>query len=236
MAAAPAGEKITGMDFRTLYDGFDAPLVPLDCGTRCAEHHPRGLPFCCDACHAVPAAYLVEWDYLAAHTAMWHEYRGDECDPAHPEDPYDLLAETPEHMLLLVCQGAARCQRPVRALSCRQFPFYPYVNAQGEFIGLAYEWAFEQTCWVISHLDQVTPAYRREFIQTFDALFAAWEHDLDSYAAYSEEARTAFIEMDRRIPLLHRDGSDYLINPQNGDIQPTEARAFSRFGPYLTDK
>ena len=46
-------------------------------------------------------------------------------------------------MLLLACQGPAHCQRPFRALSCRQFPFFPYITADDRFIGLAYEWEFE---------------------------------------------------------------------------------------------
>ena len=162
---------------RQLYDGFDAPVTDVDCGLKCAPHNPSGKPFCCDICHAVPAAYREEWDYLRPRTDLWHTYRGDEC-AANPVDPAALLADTPEHMLLLACKGPAHCQRDFRAISCRQFPFFPYISIDYRFIGLAYEWAFEDTCWVISNLGRVTDAYRREFIAAYDALFEQYPRTL----------------------------------------------------------
>src|SRR5512139_3717464 len=74
------------LDIRQLYDYFDAPMVPLDCGTKCAVHNPSGKPFCCDICHAVPATYRQEWDYLQQNTDLWHAWRGDEC-PTDTTDP-----------------------------------------------------------------------------------------------------------------------------------------------------
>jgi hypothetical protein len=59
-------------------------------------------------------------------------------------------------MLLLACLGPSRCQRDFRALSCRQFPFFPYATSAYRFIGLAFEWAFEDKCRVSSNLSQVT--------------------------------------------------------------------------------
>jgi hypothetical protein len=220
------------MDFKKLYELFSAEMTPFDCGRLCAPHNPTGKPFCCDICHAVPAAYLLEWEDLQQRTDLWHEYRGNEC-AQEPTDPKVLLAETPEHMLLLACKGPVLCQREVRAISCRQFPFYPYIDSHNRFIGLAYEWAFEPTCWVISHLDTVTAAYRRAFVAFYDHLFSIWEHDLDSYAAHSEEARAYFIKKKRCIPLLHRDGDDYLVSPESEHLQPVSPLVFRRFEPYV---
>lgn len=219
------------MDFQKLYNLLDVPMTPLDCGALCSQHHPHGIPFCCDICQAVPAAYFLEWDFLQQRTDLWHEYRGDEC-LAHPEDVESLLAETPEHMLLLACQGPDRCQRSVRSLSCRQFPFFPYINSRNQFIGLAYEWIFEPVCWVISYLGAVTTAYREAFVRVYDTLFAAWDHDLDSYAAHSEEARAYFAAQKRRMPLLHRNGRDYLVSPISERMQRVSFATFRRFGPY----
>ena len=147
------------LDVRKLYDHFDKPVTDFDCGQKCAPFNPTGKPFCCDICQAVPVAYKQEWQYLLQHTDIWHLWRGDEC-PEDPSDPADLLEETPEHLLLLACKGPAHCQREYRSSSCRQFPFFPYVSSDYSFIGLAYEWYFEPTCWVISHLDNVSPDYR----------------------------------------------------------------------------
>jgi hypothetical protein len=220
------------MDSKNLYALFSAEMTLFDCGRYCASHNPDGKPFCCDICHAVPAAYLLEWEDLQQRTDLWHEYRGDEC-AKEPADPSELLAETPEHMLLLACKGPAFCQRDVRAISCRQFPFYPYIDSENRFIGLAYEWAFESTCWVISHLDTVTADYRQAFVAFYDHLFSVWEHDFDSYAAYSEEARAYFTMKKRRMPLLHRNGNDYLVGPGSEELQPVSPHNYMRFGPYV---
>jgi hypothetical protein len=219
------------LDIRSLYDRFNAPVTEFDCGQKCAPHNPSGKPFCCDICHAVPAAYRQEWDYLRPNTDLWHKWRGDEC-PEDPVDPAELRAVTPEHMLLLACQGPELCQRPFRALSCRQFPFFPYVTSDYRFIGLAYEWNFEPTCWVISNLGSVTETFRQEFVRVYDELFAQWQEEFDSYALLSEEMRAHFSAKKRRIPLLHRGGGYYLISPDSERIRRVTANQFRRFGPY----
>lgn len=216
---------------RDWYDQFDAPITDIDCGVMCAPHNPSGKPFCCDICHAVPAAYLTEWDYLQEQTDLWRLYRGDEC-AQNPMNLDDLLAFTPEHMLLIACKGPEYCQRSYRSFSCRQFPFFPYVTKEMQFIGLAYEWNFEETCWVISNLGQITSAYQQSFTAFYDMLFTRWEHDLDSYAGYAEEMRAHFTSQQRSIPLLHRDGGFCLIDPVSEHIKAIPEEQLPRFGPY----
>ncbi len=223
------------LDIPKLYAGFDAPVTEVDCGQQCAVHNPSGLPFCCDICLAVPVAYRQEWAYLQQQGGFWHLWRGDECDN-EPCDPEELRAETPDHLCLLACQGVQHCQRNLRATSCRQFPFFPYVTSDYRFIGLAYDWDFETRCWVISHLEQVTSAYRRQFTAFYDALFALWQEDFDSYADLSEDMREHFIAQKRRIPLLHRNGGYYWISPRSERLTRANPAAFRRFGPYDTPR
>ena len=219
------------IDVRRLYDRFDTPVTALDCGLKCAPHNPSGKPFCCDICHAVPVAYHQEWAFLRTRTDLWHEWRGDECD-TDPGNPAQLKSETPDHLLLLACKGPAHCQREYRATSCRQFPFFPYITADDRFLGLAYEWEFETTCWVISHLAQVTAEYRREFCAVYDEIFAQWEEEFDSYAALSEMMREHFAAKRRRIPILHRNGSTCLLSPGSERTRRVDPERLPRFGPY----
>jgi hypothetical protein len=135
-------------------------------------------------------------------------------------------------MLLLACKGPEHCVRRFRAMSCREFPFFPYITSDYRFIGLAYDWSFEPTCWVISHLGTVTEDYRREFVQAYDDLFSLWPEELDSYAALSEAMRDQFEGQHRRIPLLHRNGGSYLISPESEGLRRTLPERFPRFGPY----
>jgi hypothetical protein len=219
------------IDFRTLYDIFDAPLADLDCGLRCAPHNPTGKPFCCDICQAVPAVYRDEWEYLSQNSDLWHPWRGDECT-REVTDPAVLAADTPEHMLLLACKGPAYCQRLFRAMSCRQFPFFPYITSTDRFIGLAYDWEFEETCWVISNLGVVSQAYRDEFVRVYDQLFYCIPGEFEGYAIQSEQIRLHYAELGRRFPMIHRNGKDYLVSPRSERLERIPAERLPRFGFY----
>lgn len=198
--------------FPQLYARFNAPIAGFDCGQLCAPNNPSGKPFCCDICQAVPAAYWQEWEYLREHTDLWHRWQPEECGlPAY--DPDAEIDGLPENMLLLACQGPDRCQRNFRALSCRQFPFFPFVSEDYRFIGLACYWEYEKFCWVIQHLEAVSDAYRREFVAAFDELFNRWPDELNSYAELSLELCEVFQARRRRVPILHRNGGFYLLSP-----------------------
>jgi hypothetical protein len=223
---------LKGEDIRSIYDGFNSPIAEFDCGTKCAPHNPSGKPFCCDICQAVPAAYKSEWSYLEHSTDLWHKWRGDECEDTTPQDVAHLKANTPKNMVLLACLGPSQCQRDFRALSCRQFPFFPYVTSEYRFIGLAYEWEFESKCWVISNLSSVTQKYREEFIHTYDRLFAFFQDEFEQYAYHSEKMRVHFIKQKRRFPLLHRNGKYYLVSAGSERLQLANAGHLPRFGFY----
>jgi len=200
----------------------------------CAPHNPSGKPFCCDICHAIPAAYSSEWKSLRASTDLWHVWRGDECakDDESASRRARVASETPEGMLLLACLGPDACQRENRLLSCRQFPFYPYITSNYRFIGLTYDWGFEPFCWVVSNLGGVSEAYRKEFVQAYDRLFALFQGEFESYHLRSEEMRIHFAARRRRIPLMHRDGDFRLISPVKERAYRVDANKLPCFGPY----
>ncbi len=204
--------RLPQIDVRRFYQEFNEPVTEVDCGKMCAPLNPTGKPFCCDICQAVPAVYHQEWAYLRQSTDLWHAWRGDEC-AQESADPQKLREETPASMLLLACKGPAHCQRDFRSLSCRQYPFFPFVTTDFRFIGLAYDWTFEGMCWVIDNLALVTERFRREFVQTFDRLFELWPEELEGYAIHSEAMREHFAARRRCIPILHRRGGHYLLSP-----------------------
>jgi len=219
------------LDMRKFYNDFNAPTTEFDCGQFCAPHNANRIPFCCDICHAVPAVYQQEWAYLLDHTDLWHEWRGDEC-ASDQVDPQAIRAETPAHLCLLACKGPAYCEREHRASSCRQFPFFPYITSDDRFIGLAYNWDFEDKCWVISHLDEVSDQYRKEFIDTYDQLLADWPDEYDSFYYLSEDMRAHFMKVRRRITIMHRNGGFYLVSPRSERMQKVDVMEFRKFYPY----
>jgi hypothetical protein len=224
-------QRLPQIDILQLYQNFDTPVVPFDCGEKCAPHNPNGKPFCCDICYAVPSAYHQEWRYLQLNTDLWHPWRGDEC-VSHPEDPANLEEETPSSMILLACLGPDHCQREYRMIACRQFPFFPYITDEYAFIGLTYNWELEDSCWVISNLSQVTEEYRQEFVSRYDELFSLWVDEMESYALRSERMRNHFLTQKRSIPILHRDGGIYLLRPINERLRRVEPDRLPKYGVY----
>lgn len=225
---------ITPADLRALYNRFDSPVAKLDCGKKCAPHNPNQKPFCCDICHAVPAAYDSEWDHLRTTTDLWHIYRGDECNASGSTraDRAVSNAELPRGMISLACLGPAHCQRENRLLSCRAFPFFPYIASDYRFLGLACEWDFDSVCWVISNLDQVTKKYRAEFIRAFDFQLATFDDTFENYIVHSERLRAHYSSRKRRFPLLHRNGCAYLVSPNSERLQRVETTSLPGFGIY----
>jgi len=223
--------KLPVLNIGQLYQYFDEAVTPIDCGTKCAPNNPHGKPFCCDICYAVPAVYRQEWDFHQEETDLWHVWRGDECSH-QAENPTLLEEDTPANMVLLACLGPDRCQRPYRSISCRQFPFFPYITNDFRFLGMAYEWEFEKTCWVISNLDQVTHQFRQAFINFFNDLFSNWMLEMESYALKSEQMRTHYSASRRRIPILHHNGGYYLLSPASERIERISPARLPRFGLY----
>lgn len=226
----------TKIEYASLYASFEAPIHRFDCGKKCSPHNPGGKPFCCDTCHAVPTLYNAEWAYLEVSTDLWHEFRGDECEGVTVEEAEEERArlgeELPDNMMLAACLGPDQCQREYRGLTCRQFPFFPYIDSAGDFLGLSYYWDYEDTCWVISNLDVVEPEYRRQFIETFENIFTAMPEEHEAYKVHSEVMRDKFNEERRAIPLLHRNGYTYKISTHNERLRRVNIESLPKFGPY----
>jgi hypothetical protein len=214
-------------DFANLYAHFDAPVTTFDCGEKCSPHNDLGVPFCCDRAHAVPSAYDAEWQYLQANTDLWRPWKG-----RTRRETDDLKRQAPDGQVLIACQGHLLCQRSYRSVTCRSFPFFPYLTKEGVFLGLSYYWEYEDRCWVISHLDQVTAEYRSQFIEVYETLFQAYPQEVDNYRAFSIQMRRVFGRRGRAIPLLHRNGNTYKVTPRNGRMRKVDIARLPKFGPY----
>lgn len=222
-------------EIRRFYDDFDAPITALDCGQICAAHNESGKPFCCDICHAVPTVYESEWAFLQEHTDLWHVWKAEQCTDTPEEAAAEiarLKAETPDNMTLVECLGPDKCQRQYRALTCRQFPFFPYIDSAGNLLGLSYYWQFEDQCWVISNLQRVSDRFRQECIRAFEFIFARIPEEFETYQYHSEVMRDTFNEKRRAIPLLHRNGQAYKISTHNERMRRVAAGSLPVFGPY----
>ena len=215
------------INFAVLYRNFNSPIAKLDCGDHCAPFNELGVPFCCDIRYAIPTALNQEWDFLKVNTDLWKAW----C-PENEDEFVRLKAQTPAYHELIVCKGHLHCQREFRSLTCRSFPFFPYITKEGDFIGLSYYWEYEEQCWVISNLQVVTQEYIREFIQTYEYLLSIFPDELEVFRQYSIIMRRVFGRKGRAITLLHRNGNCYKIAPRNGKLRKVDIERLPKFGNY----
>ena len=215
------------VDFASLYANFDLPITTLDCGKKCSPYNEYGVPFCCDTSYAIPTAYHLEWDYLRANTDLWHQWEAHD-----PAETTALQSETPESQTLIECLGHRHCQRNFRSITCRAFPFYPYISREREFLGLSYYWQYEDRCWVINHLDFVSREYVREFVAAYDWILENIPGEFENFRHHSIVMRRVFGRQKRTIPLLHRDGGAFTITPKDGGLQRVDLTRLPKYGPF----
>lgn len=217
----------TSPNFARLYSQFFSPITTLDCGSKCAPYNEGGVPFCCDTRHLVPTAYDEEWNYLQQNTDLWHLWQADT-----PKEQLRLQKQLPSGQVLIECLGHLHCQREYRSVTCRSFPFFPYINSDAEFIGLTTYWEFEDRCWVISHLDAVTPQYRMEFVYFYDRLFENYPEELSVFSYHSRRMRSYFQRNHRAIILFHRNHNYYKISPKNERFRKITRSQLPKYGNY----
>lgn len=228
-------KRLDRTQIESLYLGFNTSITEIDCGTKCSPYNVGGKPFCCDICHAVPTGYLQEWEYLQNNTKLWFPWTGESCTDSIEEadaERIELQSETPDSMVLLECLGPNQCIRQYRTFTCRQFPFFPYIDSQGNFLGISYYWEYEDQCWVISNLEKVTKKYLNQFIKTYDKIFKLLPKEFENYQYHSERMRDSFNQKRRAIPLLHRNGEHYKITTHNERLRKCKKPIQQKFGFY----
>ncbi len=212
-------------DYESIYAGFESAFSRYDCGQYCAPHN-GGEPVCCSTQHAVPIVTVEEWKFLKSRTDLWRLYQSPSAVGRK------IKAELPHDCRALECKGAALCERENRSLSCRTFPFFPYITKEYDFAGLAYYWNFEDRCWVISNLQVVEQAFVREFVSTFELLFRKIPGELETFRDYSASMRRVFSRKGRTIPLVSRDGGYFEVAPGTGEIRAAKVEEFGKHGVY----
>ena len=212
---------------RKIYNDFNSPITEVDCGEKCSPHNEYGIPFCCDIKKVIPSAYREEWDFLTEQTDLWQIYV-----PENEEIRKDLEQNLPECQVGIVCKGYNYCQRQYRSIACRSFPFYPYIDDEGNFIGLAYFWKYEDICWVISNLDLVETRYIDEFVQAYERIFDIYKDEWENYRYYSMIMRKEFGKMHREIIVLHRNHEIVKIYPSHSTLSIISKKDLKKFGVF----
>jgi hypothetical protein len=212
--------------FQALYADFAMPLTPIDCGGRCGPHNDYGVPFCCDIEQVIPSAFELEWSYLRENSDLWVPWSS--CG----NHAQEVEGELQDGQVLLQCKGYRECQREFRTLTCRAFPFFPYLDEQGKFTGMAYYHDFRQECWIISNLDRVSQTYKEAFQSTFQRVFDPYPDFKGNFRGYCDYVRAQAADKNEEIILLGFSGEVNSIDPGTQQLYQVEYKELAAFGPY----
>jgi hypothetical protein len=214
--------------YEKLYATLKAPASRYDCGWKCAPLN-GGTPVCCSTDHAIPIVDKAEWRFLKSRGDLWHLYlKRDAQTRAERKDMH-------RDCRLVECKGAAHCERENRSISCRAFPFFPYLTAADEFMGLAPFWDFADRCWLMNNMQVVDRAFVREFVAAHELLFA--EDKLERKANYDHSAsmRRVFTRWNRPIPLIGHKGEYLAVEPGTHEIRESHWRDYARHARFVDE-
>jgi hypothetical protein len=166
---------------------------------------------CCDIENAIPIVDKPEYKLLKSRTDMWKRLR-----PTTPSQKREIATLTDSDSCAVTCRGVQFCERDNRSLACRSFPYFPYFDAAGDFVGLAHYWAFEGQCWVIANPMIVERPFIKEMIDSHEYLFKVDKNWADTYREYSASMRRVFSRRNKKFLILHRDGNRYWVLPHSG--------------------
>ncbi len=221
-------KKIRPGHFRKLFAEFTAPVCQIDCGQKCAPLN-GGSPLCCSTDNAIPIMDRAEWHLLRHRTDIWSRFI------PFDDDSQEIVDELANTCVAVECKGAQFCERDNRSLSCRTFPFFPYITEEGEFIGLSYYWDFEDTCWVLSNLKVVEQDYIEQFVAAYEMRFAEDPDEFPVFQEHSADMRKAFAKDKRPFPVISRHGGFLKVLP-GGGMEAAEVSEFPAHGAYVSDE
>lgn len=221
--------RITPRDFAALYQQYNANLAKVDCGRKCAPLN-NGQPVCCSTENAIPVVDKAEFQLLKSRTDLWFRYKPNDAASRR------IVDELTTNACAVECKGAAFCERDNRTIACRSFPFFPYLDKTGAFIGLTYYWDFEDRCWIISNMQVVERAFVAEMVAAFERIFKLDPEEYQTMKDHSASMRRVFSRKKKIIPVIHRDGGYFKIRPgSGGKLVSCTPDDFLKFGPYKSE-
>lgn len=175
------------INWSTIYKSFSASTTSLDCGTLCAQNN-RGVPVCCSNLLHVPLLFKDELQWHRKNkTALWKKRISRTKLDKKQE------AECPDYLVYCHCSGARDCTRSNRSLTCRFFPFEPYISESGVLIGITYMYRAKKDCPIIDNPSiQVSKSYIKQAIKTWKLVFEQFPEEFDLYYENSQLLQRSF--------------------------------------------
>lgn len=166
--------RLSEEDFKKLYQILDHPVTGFDCGAVCSKKND-GVPVCCEVNVVIPVLYKSEFDYVCKQSDLWQEFVPDMKTDAH------LMDDCGYDDVMAICKGHKNCDRKHRSFVCRTFPFYPFIDENGVFLGLTYNYDFEDKCVIVGKHDIINKQYIKESIDAWNHLFSIDEMEFEAH-------------------------------------------------------
>ena len=181
--------RLTEKKLKSLYRLLSAPMIDFDCGELCAPGN-GGIPVCCENEDVVPVLFNEEYKYHWKNGRFWKRM------PPISKEIKKFIEEAEDYYIFGKCPGPAGCERSKRSFNCRTFPLEPYLDKDGEIVGLAYADARQIDCPLIGKPMKIfNPDYVRNVIKFWEEMFKYYPEEKETYI---DESR----KRDRRIKRL----------------------------------
>jgi len=173
---------LTEKDFEYIYRHYDSTPVRFDCGTLCAPKND-GVPFCCDSGWLIPVMYEREFASLRERTDLWKRFR--------PKTNHEkkIVEETDKSSIFGTCLGHERCDRRFRSVSCRVFPFEPYLDLEGNLLGLVYNYRLGNKCPLVDRPKLISRKFVSDQLKMWKYIFEREPSERDVYRDESIQVR-----------------------------------------------
>jgi hypothetical protein len=106
------------------------------------------------------------------------------------------------------------------------------LSSEDEFVGMAYYQDFREQCWVISNLDIVSLAYKKQFQSAFQRLLNLYPRTRIDFFEFSSHNRRKAGLSGQKLVLLDFFDQVLLVDPENEEIIECQYNDLEAFGPF----
>ncbi len=187
--------KLTEKQLKRFYRLLSVRMTDFDCGSKCAPEN-NGVPYCCDREQVTPVLFRDEYRWHRKRGAFWKKM------PIKTKKDKKLVEETCTYNVFSLCPGGESCRRTLRSLSCRMFPFEPFLDEGGTVTGLVYQDGENERCPLVGKPRRL---YNQAYISN---AIRVWQELVDTFP---EEKEMYLRESRRRKRLATRKGKPLTI-------------------------
>ena len=209
-----AGSKnIKPKDWERIYKAFMLTAIKDDCGKLCAPDEDD-IPICCNEERALPVLYKSEYDFVIKRTKMWKKLK------PRTATEKKIVEETDDDNVYVRCRGHKACDRDYRGITCRIFPFYPYLNLDGELLGLCYNYAVDDDCWLVDKPEIVEREYIERTLEFWEFIFERMPEEKELFMEESTNLRRLKSRQKKQVIVMTPNGFYYGSYKGDGESSP----------------